>query len=235
MTETIRLGLPLVQAAQAQKHVTVNVGLERLDALVQLRLTSVAVSAPPEPTEGVFAVPEGATGVWAGQGGKIAIAANGGWEFASPLRGWAAWIEDEAAGALFDGSAWIAGAVNMTASGAGMTFRTVEIDHDVAAGSASMTAPVIPAQSIVYGVTGRVLDDITGDASAFDLGVAGESPDRYGSGYALLAGSWLRGLTSSPLAYYAPTPLTMTATGGAFSGGRLRLAVHFAELRLPDW
>lgn len=233
MTETIRLGLPLVQAAQAQKHVTVNAGLERLDALVQLRLTSASVQMPPDLAEGVFFVPTGAGGVWAGQEGKVAIAANGGWEFVSPARGWSAWIEDAAATALFDGSGWVGGAVTMTPSGAGMNLRTIEIDHDVAAGPLSTTAPIIPAQGIVYGVTGRVLEDISGDATAFALGIAGESPDRYGSGYGLVAGSWLRGLTASPLAYYVPTPLTLTATDGSFSGGRIRLAVHLAEVRLP--
>ena len=234
MTETIRLGLPLVQAAQAQKHVTVNTGLERLDALVQLRLTSASVSVPPDPVEGTFFVPAGAVGAWAGQEGRLAVAANGGWEFVAPARGWSAWIEDAAASAMFDGSDWVAGAVTMAPSGAGVTLRTIEIDHDVAAGTLSTTVPVIPEQSVVYGVTGRVLQDISGDATAFAVGIAGESPDRYGSGYGLVAGAWLRGLTSTPLAYYAPTPLTLTAADGSFSGGRIRLALHLAELRLPD-
>ena len=35
MTDTANLLLPLLQAAQAQKHVTVNEALLRLDALVQ--------------------------------------------------------------------------------------------------------------------------------------------------------------------------------------------------------
>jgi hypothetical protein len=233
MSETIRLGLPLVQAAQAQKHVTVNAGLERLDALVQLRLMSASMPTPPEPADGVYAVPSGATGAWAGHEGKVAIAANGGWEFVTPVLGWSAWIVDVGAGAVFDGSEWVAGMLSLTPSGAGISCRTVEIDHDIATGTTSTTEAVIPAQSIVYGVTGRVLEEITGDASAFDLGIAGASPDRYGNGYALAAGSWLRGLTLSPLAYYAPTALTLTAVGGGFAGGRVRLAVHMMDLRLP--
>ena len=47
MANTPRLGLPLLQAAQAQKHVTVNEALVRLDGLGQLSLVSLAVSAPP--------------------------------------------------------------------------------------------------------------------------------------------------------------------------------------------
>ncbi len=36
--ETTQLKLPLLQASQAQKHVTVNAALMRLDGLAQLRL-----------------------------------------------------------------------------------------------------------------------------------------------------------------------------------------------------
>jgi hypothetical protein len=232
MAETTRLGLPLVQAAQAQKHVTVNEGLGRLDAVVQLTLTSVDVTVPPEPASGVFAVPEGATGGWAGRAGQVAFASAGGWEFVTPTRGWTAVVLDRGP-AVFDGADWVEGAVTLAPSGAGLNLRTIEVDHVVGPGALSTTAPVIAAQSLVLGVTGRVLEAITGGAASFALGVAGESPDRYGSGYGVQAGSWLRGLTSSPLAYYAPTALTLTAEGGAFSGGSLRLSVHLAELRLP--
>ena len=38
MVETYQFKLPLVQAAQAQKHVSVNEALARLDAAVQLWL-----------------------------------------------------------------------------------------------------------------------------------------------------------------------------------------------------
>lgn len=233
MSETLRLGLPLVQAAQAQKHVTVNAGLGRLDALVQLRLVSTSTPVPPEPASGVYSVPSGAVNAWAGRTGAVAIASNAGWEFVTPALGWSAWIEDAGAGAIFDGTDWIEGAATLSEHGAGLSHRTIEIDHDLLPGVESTTGPVIPAQSIVFGVTGRVIEDIAGDATAFSLGIGGASPDRYGSGYGLGAGSWLRGLTGSPLAYYVATPLTLTAQGGSFDGGRIRLAVHFAELRLP--
>ena len=46
MTDTVQLGLPLVQAAQAQKHVTVNEALARLDGLVLLSIQSQSVVMP---------------------------------------------------------------------------------------------------------------------------------------------------------------------------------------------
>jgi hypothetical protein len=232
MAETARLGLPLVQAAQAQKHVTVNEGLGRLDALVQLVLTATEEAAPPEPASGVYGVPEGATGAWVERAGQVAFASAGGWEFVTPERGWTAIVADRGP-AVFDGAAWIEGAATLAPSGAGLSLRTVEVDHMVGIGAASTTGAVIPAQSLVFGVTGRVIEVLGAGSTTFALGIAGESPDRYGSGYGVQAGAWLRGLTSSPLAYYAPTPLTLTAAGGAFTGGRVRLSVHLAELRLP--
>jgi hypothetical protein len=226
------LGLPLVQAAQAQKHVTVNEGLGRLDAVVQLVLSSTEEAVPPEPASGVYAVPEGATGAWAGRAGQVAFASAGGWEYVTPARGWTALVSDRGP-AIFDGGSWLDGAVTLAPSGAGFSLRTVEIDHIIGIGAVSTTEAIIPAQSLVFGVTGRVIEALGAGSVTFALGIAGESPDRYGSGYGVQAGAWLRGLTSSPLAYYAPTALTLTAAGGAFTGGQLRLSVHLAELRLP--
>ncbi len=232
MPDTAKLGLPLVAPAQAQKHVTVNESLTRLDALVHLSLASLGGAvAPSSPAEGeVHSVGAGATGVWAGQDGKLAVYANGGWVFLDPQPGWQGW--SGSARVQFDGLDWVEGAGALSANGAGFVHRTVEVDHAVGAGASSTVAAIIPANTIVYGVTGRVLSAI-GGASSFEVGVSG-STDRYGSGIGAGAGSWLRGLTGSPLAYYADTDLVLTAQGGSFDGsGTLRLAVHFAELTLP--
>ena len=46
MTDTSNLTLPLLAAAQAQKHVTVNEALQRLDGVVQLTLRSRSEATP---------------------------------------------------------------------------------------------------------------------------------------------------------------------------------------------
>ena len=46
--ETARLQMSLLQPAQAQKHVTVNEALMRLDGLVNMVLQSTSVAIPPE-------------------------------------------------------------------------------------------------------------------------------------------------------------------------------------------
>lgn len=234
MTDTNRLGLPLLAPAQAQKHVTVNEGLARLDALVQLSLTTVGATAPPgSPAEGeVHGVGAAATGDWAGQDGMIAVFVNGGWAFLAPGAGWQGWSQGAGTRVQYDGQDWIEGAGALSANGAGFVHRSLEVDHAVSAGATSSLAGALPANTVVYGVTGRVLADI-GGAPTVEIGVAGSS-NRYGSGIGTGAGAWARGITGSPLAYYSATDLVLTATGGTFDGtGVIRLAIHVAELTLP--
>jgi hypothetical protein len=85
----------------------------------------------------------------------------------------------------------------------------------------------------VFGITGRVIAALGGSATFSRIGVGPGSLDRYGSGIATGAGSWFRGVTSTPVAYYSATALTITAEGGTFGGGSLRIDVHLVELALP--
>ena len=235
MADTGYLGLPLLTAAQAQKHVTVNEAFLRLDTLTQLTLQSFETVTPPNsPKEGeAWAVPAGANGSWAANTGDVAMFLNGGWAFLPPQTGWRCFVSDRGVPAFFDGTDWVEGAGSLTPSGAGFLHRSLEFDHDIAAGATSVVAAALQAQSIVYGITGRVLNAI-GGAASFQIGVAG-SANRYGSGFGTGAGSWTRGITGNPLAYYADTDVVLTADGGVFDGtGTLRLAIHFAELSLPS-
>ncbi len=234
MAETANLKLPLLAGAQAQKHVTVNEALARLDALASLELVSITETVPPAaPAEGAaWGVPEGAVNAWDGQAGQVAIFANGGWVFVAPRAGWRAWIADQGRHALFDGSDWQPAAVAVSAGGAATLMRAVEFDHVLAAGPSSTTAAVIPAGAQVIGVTGRILTAFTGTLTAWDLGVAGAT-NRYGNGLGLAAGSWVRGLSGSPVTYWSDTPLVLTAQGGDFAGGEIRLVLHLVELVPP--
>jgi len=87
------LGLPYLQPSQAQKHVTHNTALQRLDQLVQLRLSSFDASLPPvSPAPGeTHALGGSPTGAWAGQGGQLASWDGSAWQFISPHPGWLAW------------------------------------------------------------------------------------------------------------------------------------------------
>ena len=109
MTETVRLGLPLIAEAQAQKHVTHNEALLKLDAIVQLSVRSREVADPPAaPVDGeAWIVAAGGTGEWSGHDGEVAVRQDGAWVFHVPGSGWVAWVEDERRLATHDGNAWV--------------------------------------------------------------------------------------------------------------------------------
>ena len=109
---TARLSLPLMQEAQAQKHVTHNEALVALDAVVQIGVAGVADAPPADPADAErWIVGPAPTGAWAGQAGAVAaregFGAGGWWAFHAPRVGWTAW--DAGAGALlaWDGAAWV--------------------------------------------------------------------------------------------------------------------------------
>ena len=228
MAETSQLGLPLLQPAQAQKHITVNEALAKLDGLTQLTLASVGVTNPPQAAEDgeAYGVPVGAVNEWAGNIGDVAVRSNGGWVFSTPAAGWRAFVADEGKAAVHDGTGWVNSALAISPNGAASVFEVVEFDHVFGAESVSVTSVPIPQYAMVFAVTGRVKTTITGTVTSFDVGVNGAN-NRYGGGLGLAQGSWLVGITGQPVTYYTPTALEITANGGDFAGGELRLALHY--------
>lgn len=234
MTDTPELALPLLSPAQAQKHVTVNEAFVRLDALSQLRLQSISTTTPPSaPSDGVaFAVPSGAVDAWAGQTGAVAIASNGGWIFVPARWGWRAMVADTGTQAIYDGAGWRSGAATLTPGGASLDMHSTEIDVTLTAG-ASVTTPILfPERSIAFGVTGRVVAEVTGTLTSWDIGVTGDLA-RYGSGLGLAMNSWVNG-PSAPQVNWSDTALELSAQGGDFAAGTIRLVAHYAALSLPD-
>lgn len=106
--ETPRAGLPLLAAAQAQKHVTHNEALLALDALSGLTLLDRDLAAPPSvPADGdTYLVASPATNAWAGKEGLIAYAFSGGWRFYAPFEGVIARVADENRFIVFANDVW---------------------------------------------------------------------------------------------------------------------------------
>ena len=234
MAETYNFGLPLLDAAQAQKHVTVNEAMARADAVAQMRLKGLGVTVPPVAVDGTaYSVGAGATADWAGHDGEIAVYTNGGWVFMLPKNGWRGWLESTGEAVVFDGVDWKSDAVVVSPGGAGTHYRIAEFDHVIAAGATSTTVEMIPGSTQVIGVTGRVISEITGSGVAsWSLGVVG-SDNRYGSGLGLGLNSWARGLTGAPLTYYSDEAIVLTPDAGSFTGGTVRLSIHYVELSVP--
>lgn len=233
MANSLRIGLPYLDAAQAQKHVTMNEALARLDMSAAGRVEGMdSAIPPPSPADGEgHIVASAAAGEWSGRDGQVAIFLNGGWVFIQPWAGWRLWVASASGYAVHDGTGWRLVSQPVTTGGALTALRQVEIDHAVSAGATSETAPFIPDKAIVLGVTARVIEEL-GGVGSWALGVAG-SPDRYGSGFGTALNSMVCGVTGSPLAYYGSSSLLLTAEGGNFAGGGVRIAVHYFELSPP--
>jgi hypothetical protein len=110
MSETANLALPLLAAAQAQKHVTHNEALTAIDALLNCAVLDRDLTAPPAtPEEGArYLVAAAPSGAWAGRAGKLAAWQTGAWAFFDPKPGFVAYLVDEALLLVFDGTAWTA-------------------------------------------------------------------------------------------------------------------------------
>lgn len=105
---TPRLGLPLIQQGQAQKHVTRNEAITVLDALVQPVVQDADQTAPPAVSSkgDVHIVAPAATDAWAGQDHALAVYFNNGWTFQTPSAGWMARVLATGETLTFDGTTW---------------------------------------------------------------------------------------------------------------------------------
>jgi len=236
---TPNLALPYLAAAQAQKHVTVNETLDALDALVQLSVISAGLTAPPgSPAEGDrYIVASGASGAWTGWDACVAQFSGGAWHRLIQQAGWLAW--DQAAGAVlvWTGSAWTeldvamgllvrASSVRVAEGPAGSATDIVVAEELLSglAGASMASTVTIPNRAIVLGVSTRTVTAIAG-ASSYDCGLAGEA-SKFGGSLGATQGSTNVGVIG-PQAFYAATPVILTANGGNFTGGAVRIAIHY--------
>jgi hypothetical protein len=237
---TPRLGLPYVVAAQAQKHIPINESLARLDGLVQLAVESRAVAAQPaSPVAGeVWILPASATGAaWAGQAaGTLMRFEAGAWEALAPAEGVLAWVKDENQIVAFDGAAW----VPLSATFRGLTAaqtpnlattRLEILEQEVTvSGASTATTIAIPNRAVVLAVSTRTTVAVTGAAS-YNCGVSGDT-SKFGGSLGVAKNSSNVGVIG-PTAYYADTPVLLTAVGANFTGGKVRVAIHVLRFDAP--
>ena len=102
------LEMPFLLPSQAQKHVTHNEALQRLDALVQLSVLDHELGTPPvtPQTGDRYIVPVGATGVWAGQAQAIAYFDGVAWLFLPPRAGWRVLLSAARRVLVFESGTW---------------------------------------------------------------------------------------------------------------------------------
>ena len=162
MSDSTNLQHPYLDGAQAQKHVTVNEGLRKLDALVLLAVEDKDLSSPPgSPSDGARYVPAAtASGLWSGKENYVAHYVDGAWEFYSPREGFTAYMRDEDRFYFYDGSAW-------TAIENALSFASLAVGGPVQIGSYAVAGlpSAAPAAQIAY-----VSDETGGSVLAFSDG-----------------------------------------------------------------
>lgn len=230
MSDTANLLLPEIAPSQAQKHVTHNEALVRLDAVVQLSVKDRDLNAPPgSPAEGDrYIIGPSPTGAWASNANKVAYWDGSAWIILTPREGWSAWVSDEDIQVFWDGSAWdvpapSSGVVATSPNGAKSEFIILEQLLSGLSGASVDTTIQIPNGSIVFNVSSRTTTTITG-ATSYDCGVAGNT-SQFGGSLGVAAGSTNKGVIG-PTGFYADTPIRLTANGGNFTGGAVRVAIH---------
>jgi hypothetical protein len=107
--QTPRLSLPYLHVAQAQKEVTHNEGLQRLDICAQCVVEDMLGAPPASPAEGqCWLVSLSPAGDWSGHAGAIAQRTQGGWRFVDPFDGFQIWQRAAGVSLRHIGGSWSA-------------------------------------------------------------------------------------------------------------------------------
>jgi Major tropism determinant N-terminal domain len=113
--------------------------------------------------------------------------------------------------------------LNLAAAAHGANVQMQIIEQTVTLSGASTNASVpIPANCIVLAVGARVLTTISGAAS-YEVGVS-TNLSQFGSLLSISVGSSNFGLIG-PTAFYTNTTIIISAAGGSFTGGQVRLSI----------
>lgn len=234
MSQTGRLGLPYIITSQAQKEVTHNEGLNRLDAFVTPVVIDIADAAPGSPNVGdLYIVGTSPTGAFASQNNNLAQYLTGGWVFYTPFKWMDAVVESLDSRITFNGSAWVSFGLIMQDSGEYL--RILRWQEDIDLSVATQSTKVIPNRSTVLAVNTRVITALTGTVGSFGVGVSGDT-SRYGNGIGTGQDSTNVGLTYHPVSYYSDTPLDLTPDSGSFATGVVRVNVQYISFRGPwNW
>lgn len=227
--------LPELAAAQAQKHITVNEALNIIDACMNMTVIRADNTNPPaSPNDGDKYIPAAtAGGDWTGHENKIAVYYGGNWYILNPQEGWRCYNQNTDELLKFNGSSWVTLSSTNTAgdatSGAQSNFEIISEEVSLSGASVDTTI-VIPNPSIVFNVSCRVNTEVTG-ASSFDVGVAGNT-SQFGGSIPLTVGTANAGIIG-PTGFYAETPIRLTANGSNFTGGAVRVAIHYYKATVP--
>lgn len=137
-------------------------------------------------------------------------------------------------GLLQPASVWVRTSLNVqTANAATISIKQATTSITCSSGATCTATNLIPAGAMVVGVTTRVTTLVTG-ATTFDIG-DGSTADLFGDDEAVAANSTTgladhKATWTGPKLYAAATNVVLTANGGNFSAGVVRITVHYMSL-----
>lgn len=231
MSSTGRLQLPYIVTAQAQKEVTHNDSLNRLDAFVTPVVADISSAPPGSPAEGdLYIVGASATGDFAGEEDNLAQYLTGGWVFYTPFKWMDAVVETLDSRMAYDGSGWVPFGLIMKDTGEYLRVGHQQEDVTVSSGAFVDTTITIPNRSILLTVNVRVTTAVTG-ASSFDVGIAGET-SKFGGSIGIGQDSTNIGIIG-PTAFYSDTAVRLSANGSNFTGGVIRTTMQYFKPKGP--
>ncbi len=143
---------------------------------------------------------------------------------------WTVHLEDERQVAVFTDSAWRDRIVG-TSSGGGIRLVAIEEELMLTGAFVDATAAVIQDRTIVLAVASRTTEAVTG-ASSYSVGIAGD-PSKFGGSLDTALGSTNIGVIG-PTAFYANTPIRVTANGGNFADGKVRVVLYALAFAAPS-
>lgn len=125
MATTPHLGITLLEQSQAQKEITVNEALTRIDAVMNAGANDKDLAIPPgSPVAGdLYIIAASPTGAWSGKAKQVAYYDQV-WRFIDPKEGMTLWVKDEDKHYCFDGTNWVVsggGTVAVANGGTGAT------------------------------------------------------------------------------------------------------------------
>ena len=115
-------------------------------------------------------------------------------------------------------------------NGSALRLKVAEIALSGLSGATATATNAIPAGALVVACAMRVTTVIAG-ATSFSVGYTG-STGAFGSNLSVAAGSTNNGLIG-PNPFYNATNLILTAAGGNFSGGAVRLSLMYLSVTPP--
>jgi len=187
MTQTNNLAISLLEQSQAQKEITINQAIVRIDSLLNTAAKSRSLATPASsPAQGdLYIVASSPTGDWAGQAGKITYF-DAIWRFITPKAGFSIFVGDEGVFAIYDGANWlVAGLKNISATS--YTISAIDNKSTLLFTSASAVSVSLPnnlpknfSAKIIQGGAGQITFSPASGASLHNLNSYSKSAGQYG-------------------------------------------------------